>query len=100
VPASRSALPSVSVPASARFFQLSLELPPTRSSGEFDCELRDGAGSRLWKIPVSLAGTTGDISLLIPAAQLGAGTYEVVLRGANSRDTADVNPFRFRLSRQ
>jgi len=33
VPASRSTLPSLAVAASAKFFQLSLELPPTMAPG-------------------------------------------------------------------
>jgi hypothetical protein len=97
VPASRSALPSVSVPASAPFFQLLLELPPTRSSGKYGCELRDDLGRSLWSMQVSVAGATEDINLLVPAGQLSAGTYEIVLRGTDKRDT---DPFRFKLIRQ
>lgn len=97
VPATRSALPPVSVPASAPFFQLSLALPPAMSSGKYHCELRDDVGRSLWSLQVSVAAAAEDINLLIPAAQLGAGTYEIVLRGTDKRDT---DPFRFKLIRQ
>jgi hypothetical protein len=97
VPASRSELPLVSVPASTTFFQLSLALPPTTSSGKYDCELRDGLGRNVWSMRVSVAEAAEDLNLLIPAGRLGAGTYEVVLR-ANGKHDSD--PFRFKLIRQ
>ena len=99
VPASRSAMRSVSVPASARSFDLSLQLPPTNSAGSFNCELRDGAGNRLWKMPVSLPDQAESITVRVSAARLGAGIYEIVLRGTGSGDAAAVNSFQFRLSR-
>jgi hypothetical protein len=97
VPASRSALPSVSVPASEPFFQLLLALPPTKSSGKYDCELLDDFGRGLWSIQVSVAIATEDINLLVPATRLATGTYEIVLRGTDKHDT---DPFRFKLIRQ
>jgi hypothetical protein len=96
VPASRSAPPSVSVPASAPFFQLSLALPPIRSSGKYSCELRDRARS-LWSMQVSVTAMAEEINLLVPAGQLADGAYEIVLRGAGNRD---IDPFRFMLIRQ
>ena len=97
VPGSRSALPSVSVPNSAPFFQLLLELPPTKGSGGFDCQLLDNLGRDLWNMRVSTAVATEDINLLVPATQLATGTYELVLRDTDKRDT---DLFRFRLIRQ
>jgi hypothetical protein len=97
VPGSRSTLPSVSVPTSAPFFQLLLELPPTMSSGKYDCELLDDLGRALWSMEVSVAVATEDINLLVPATQLATGTYEIVLHDTDKRDT---DPFRFKFIRQ
>ena len=97
VPASRSVLPSVSIPASAPFFQLSLALPPIRSAGKYDCELLDEFSRSLWSMQVSVTATAEDINLLVPAGRLADGTYEIALRGTDKRD---IDPFRFRLIRQ
>jgi hypothetical protein len=67
------------------------------SSGKYDCELRDSLGRSLWSMPVSVAGATEDINLLVPTGQLAAGTYEIILRGTDKRDT---DPFRFKVIRQ
>ena len=97
VPASRSALRSVLVPNSAPFFQLLLDLPPTKGSGKYDCELLDDLGRDLWSMQVSAAAATEDINLLVPATQLANGTYEIALRDTDKRD---IDLFRFKLIRQ
>jgi hypothetical protein len=99
VSASRSALPSISVPASARFFQLSLELPPAEALGSYECELRSDAGQTVWNLHVSVSANSDDISLLIPAARLRSGEYGIFLRGSGSEHPVEISPFRFRLSR-
>lgn len=96
VPAARSALPSVTVPRSAPFFQLALTLPPTVSSGTYDCELHDSLGHVVWRVPVSAGAASDDINLLLPAGPLAAGTYEIVLRAGTGRA---MDPFRFQLDR-
>jgi hypothetical protein len=97
VPGSRSTLPSVSVPTSAPFFQLLVQLPPTWSSVKYDCELLDDLGRALWSMQVSVAVATEDINLLVPATQLATGTYKIVLHDTDKRDT---DLFRFKLIRQ
>jgi len=96
VPAARSAVPTVSVPPSAPFLQLSLALPPTRNPGDYRCELHDDLGRVLWTMPVSVGRNADDINLLVPTGQLVDGIYNVVLRdGARAMD-----PFQFQLVRQ
>ena len=97
VPAARSAVPTISVPPSAPFLQLSLALPPTTSPGSYHCELHDNLGRVLWTMPVSVGRTADDINLLLPTAQLVAGTYQVVLRDGSRRA---IDPFQFQLVRQ
>lgn len=97
VPSARSAMPSISIPTSAPFLQLSLALPPATTAGRYDCELRDGFGHVLWTVPVSLDHSTDDINLLVPSGQLENGAYEVILRGGVG---PAFDPFQFQLVRQ
>lgn len=96
VPAARSAIPTISVPLSAPFLQLSLTLPPTRNPGDYRCELHDDLGRVLWTMPVSVGRSADDINLLLPARQLVGGTYKVVLRDGGRA----IDPFQFQLVRQ
>ena len=97
VPSARSAVPSISIPASAPFLQLSLALPAARISGRYDCELRDGFGRILWTVPVSVDRATDDINLLVPSGKLENGAYEVILRSGGG---PPADPFQFQLVRQ
>ena len=97
VPAARSAVPAISVPPSAPFLQLSLTLPPTTTLGSYRCELHDNLGRVLWTMPVSVGPTADDINLLVPAGQLVAGTYKIVMRDGGRRA---MDPFQFQLVRQ
>jgi hypothetical protein len=94
-PSSRAAPPSVPVPTGAPFLQLSLATDGVRPADRYECDLLSDSGKVIFKVPISRLDSDTNLTLLIPAARVPAGYYQVVLLGITGRDAAQLEQYRF-----
>jgi hypothetical protein len=99
VPATRASLPAVHLPAGASFFQLSLDTPISGTFEKYEWSLRAASGRSLHKLPVPAMKPDDDLQVLVPAKDVEAGRYEVLLRGIAAGQSQEVERYRFTVHR-
>lgn len=63
---------------------LSLDIPATQQYSSYACVLVDSAGRDVLRVPVSAAQAQDTVSISIPAGNLRAGHYVLIVRGLHS----------------
>jgi hypothetical protein len=96
VPASRAQAPTFVIPAGADL-QFSLAPGPARSGGHYECQLRSNTGRVLWQLPIEVVDPEANLTLLMPAARLSAGRYEVVLLSGTGQGAHELDRYPFAL---
>jgi hypothetical protein len=93
--------PFVSVEG-AQSFLLSFDIPTREQFSSYVCVLIAPSGSTAWTLPVSAQSAMDTVSVRVPAAKLGMGTYTLIVQGYADRDTGkpvDLGRYRFNLKR-
>jgi len=94
-PSSRAAVPVITVPANAPFFQLSLAPGGATPAGAYRCELRGENGKSVATVDVPKLDPDSNLTILVPAAGFAAGYYDAVLIGAGK----ELDHYRFEVRR-
>jgi hypothetical protein len=100
IPASRSRVPSITIPRGAQFFQLSIAVGVAAPAEKYQCDLRSESGKLAATIPVSTIVPDSNLSLLIPADAVSPGYYEAVLEGISGGVVTKLDHFRFAVRRE
>ncbi|HEY3838606.1 MAG TPA: anti-sigma factor [Bryobacteraceae bacterium] len=98
-PASRSAIPTIVIPAGAPFFQLTLAIAARQPADSYQCELRNAADHVIASMPVSRLDPEANLDLLLPTAKLSDGQYEIVLSGVTQGTSTRLEDYHFAVSR-
>jgi hypothetical protein len=72
---------TVSLPRNSRFFAISFDVDPQAVYPDYRCDLKDLAGAVRFSAPAPAPPAGQPITLLIPAHDLPAGEYTLVLSG-------------------
>ncbi len=72
---------TVSLPRNSRFFAISFDVDPQAVYSDYRCELQDPAGAVRFSVPTPAPAAGQPITVLIPAHNLPAGKYSLVLNG-------------------
>jgi hypothetical protein len=99
-PSSRSAVPKISVPLTAQFFQLSLATGAVARAESYKCDLRSDLGKSVATISIATLDPGSNLALLIPTAGLSNGSYEAVLVALTGRNTRELEHYRFAVLRE
>ena len=92
--------------SAAQPFLLSLDIPAAQQYSSYVCELVDSSGTVVWRVPVSAAQAQDTVSIDVPAGNLRAGDYLLVVRGMKPQGQSgdgeaqaiDLARYRFNLS--
>jgi len=82
----RGASDEIRVPADARYFALSVDLPESPSP-RYRCDLYTTAGSRQFSVETSAPAPGNPLNILIPARTLEPGSYMLRVRGFQGSST-------------
>jgi anti-sigma factor RsiW len=99
-PSSRSAVPKISVPSAARFFQLSLATGAVARAESYKCDLRSDLGKSIATISIAKLDPDSNLTLLIPTAGLSNGSYEAVLVALTGGNSRELEHYRFSFLRE
>lgn len=99
-PSSRSAVPTIVVPAGAQFFQLSLAPGAVAAAGQYRCELRSETGKALTSVVVPKLDPDTNVTILVPAASFANGYYEAVVMGITGGAARELDHYRFAIRRE
>lgn len=93
--------PTLRVPGDARFFSVSFDVDPGLPYRQYRCDLKDAGGAIRFTLPVPLPALGQPITILLPARDLDAGSYELILSGlrAGGAGEVQVGTYRFNLQR-
>jgi anti-sigma factor RsiW len=94
-PSSRSAVPSVAIPAHAAFLPLSLAPGAPRGAGRLEYRLRNESGATIWQAPAPPAGPDDNLTALVPAAALHKATYDLEVVEISGSGARDVDHYHF-----
>src|SRR5260221_635383 len=72
---------TVSLPRNSRFFAISFDGDPHAGDPDYRCDLQDPAGAVRFSVPAPAPAAGQPITVLIPAHNLHAGKYSLVLSG-------------------
>ena len=94
-PSARSTAPSIAIPSTAPFFDLTLAVGRVAPAELYQCEVRSAARKAVATVPVAKLESDSNLTLLIPTNGFAAGYYEAVLVGVSSGTATELDRYPF-----
>ena len=92
--ASRGEAAPIRVPQGAPFVPLSADIPPDVRSSHYRCVLTR-AGQNIFEVTGPAPAGAQPITVLVPAAKLSSGDYELTIFGENGPENGKIATYRF-----
>jgi len=89
---------TISIPRDSRYFAIYFDIDPQAAYPEYRCVLKDQAGSVRFTVRAAAPPAGQPITVLLPARELEAGKYDLVLGGLRGeREEAGISHYPFTL---
>jgi hypothetical protein len=95
---------TVSVPAGARFFEVTMDVDTDSGFNAYECDIVRGNGSPMFTVSAPAGPSApASLNLLLPAARFSTGEYVVIVRGRREDAAAspvEIDRFKFLIERR